>query len=601
MDEDQRKPNKQRNVRLLKYAVLEKRMLAKSFFFTLLAVSTDLLAPYLVSRVLDREIVNGIGVRSISVFATLLVVYLIINTLSGLTRYQADLSGQNAATQISAHVRDDVFKHIQRMPISYFDKLPAGKVVSRITNDTKTLQTLYNIVISDLSMAAAYIIFVYFSLLFVEWFLALIMLVPMTILVFIIADFRRKSAKYSVAYRRSLSEINANVNENVSNMEIVRALGAEKSTKNRFNKIIEKHFNNSQDLTRLFSYSAYNAVGTLRFITIIGILLAVGFSSIQGQALMTPGMLFLFIDYATKIFTKSIDISMQLGNLERANAAADHIFELLDMPEESDAAADLSDTISPLEFSDNEAEIVAFKNVSFQYVEDAPVLKDISFTVQKGQTVAIVGNTGSGKSTVMNLILRFYDVQEGSITLLGKDLRELNRGLIREPIAIVQQDSYLFTGTVLENITLNRPDIGPDAALHALREVGGQFFLDHHEEGLKTPVVQNGATFSSGERQLITFARALAQDPTILILDEATSHVDTETEAIIQQGTLRLMEGRTTLIIAHRLSTIKHADQILVLENGEIVERGTHLELMAASGIYADMVKNQRLSGSEEH
>ncbi len=601
MDEDQRKPNKQRNVRLLKYAVLEKRMLAKSFFFTLLAVSTDLLAPYLVSRVLDREIVNGIGVRSISVFATLLVVYLIINTLSGLTRYQADLSGQNAATQISAHVRDDVFKHIQRMPISYFDKLPAGKVVSRITNDTKTLQTLYNIVISDLSMAAAYIIFVYFSLLFVEWFLALIMLVPMTILVFIIADFRRKSAKYSVAYRRSLSEINANVNENVSNMEIVRALGAEKSTKNRFNKIIEKHFNNSQDLTRLFSYSAYNAVGTLRFITIIGILLAVGFSSIQGQDLMTPGMLFLFIDYATKIFTKSIDISMQLGNLERANAAADHIFELLDMPEESDAAADLSDTISPLEFSDNEAEIVAFKNVSFQYVEDAPVLKDISFTVQKGQTVAIVGNTGSGKSTVMNLILRFYDVQEGSITLLGKDLRELNRGLIREPIAIVQQDSYLFTGTVLENITLNRPDIGPDAALHALREVGGQFFLDHHEEGLKTPVVQNGATFSSGERQLITFARALAQDPTILILDEATSHVDTETEAIIQQGTLRLMEGRTTLIIAHRLSTIKHADQILVLENGEIVERGTHLELMAASGIYADMVKNQRLSGSEEH
>ena len=600
MDDEVIKPHKLRNKHLLRYAVKERKLLSISFFFTFLAVVSDLFAPYLVSRIMDREIINGIGVRSISVFAGLLALYLLINTLSALTRYKADLSGQNAATQISAHVRDDVFKHIQRMPISYFDNLPAGKVVSRITNDTKTLQTLYNIIISDLSMAAAYIIFVYFSLLALEWYLALIMLLPMGILVFIISDFRKKSAKFSAAFRKSLGELNANVNENISNMELVRALGAEKSTAKRFKKIVDKHFNNSQNLTKLFSYSAYNAVGTLRFVTIVGILIVLGYTSIQGRALMTPGMLFLFIDYATKIFTKSLDVSMQLGQLERAYAAADHIFELLDLPEEQETTAENADELPSLGDAESEIPIVSFKNVSFSYVEASPVLKNISFDVYKGQTIAVVGSTGSGKSTIMNLLLRFYDVQAGSVELFGKDLRHLNRSLVRKPVAIVQQDSFLFTGTVLENITLNKPDLGTDDALHALREVGGQFFLDRHEEGLQTPVVQNGATFSSGERQLITFARALAQDPVILILDEATSHVDTETEHIIQQGTLRLMEGRTTLIIAHRLSTIKHADLILVLEDGEIVERGSHNDLLLKAGVYADMVKNQRLSGSAD-
>lgn len=590
-----KKSHQSRNGRLLKYAIMEKKILSLSFLFTILTVVSDLLAPYIVSRVLDKEIINGIGLRSVPVFAALMGLYLLVNVLSGLGRYKADLSAQNAATKISAHVRDDVFAHIQRMPISYFDNLPAGKVVSRVTNDTKTLQTLYNIVIADISMAAAYIIFVYASLLLLERKLALLMLLPMSILLFIIMDFRKKSAKYSIAYRKSLSELNASVNENISNMEIIRALGAESSTTKRFSRIIEKHFGNSQDLTKLFSYSAYNAVGTLRYATIVAFLITVGFSSLSGQPFMSVGMIFLFIDYATKIFTKSLDLSMQLGQLERANAAADHIFELLDLPAESEAAADTPSNLPALTQENPHAAVVRFENVSFSYVADAPVLKNVSFDVYPGQTVAIVGNTGSGKSTIMNLLLRFYDVQEGKIELLGRDLRGLDRGLIRQPIAIVQQDSFLFTGNVLENITLNRPDLGADDALRALREVGGQFFLDRHEEGLQTTVVQNGSTFSSGERQLITFARALAQDPSILILDEATSHVDTETEHIIQQGTLRLMQGRTTLIIAHRLSTIKHADLILVLENGLIAERGTHEQLMEKAGIYADMVNRQRL------
>ncbi len=317
MSNKTKKSHQSRNGRLLKYAIMEKKILSLSFLFTILTVVSDLLAPYIVSRVLDREIINGVGLRSVPVFAALMGLYLLVNVLSGLGRYKADLSAQNAATKISAHVRDDVFAHIQRMPISYFDNLPAGKVVSRVTNDTKTLQTLYNIVIADISMAAAYIIFVYASLLLLEWKLALLMLLPMSILLFIITDFRKKSAKYSIAYRKSLSELNASVNENISNMEIIRALGAENSTTKRFSRIIEKHFSNSQDLTKLFSYSAYNAVGTLRYATIVAFLITVGFSSLSGQPFMSVGMIFLFIDYATKIFTKKLRSQHAVGTVER--------------------------------------------------------------------------------------------------------------------------------------------------------------------------------------------------------------------------------------------------------------------------------------------
>lgn len=583
-----------RRNRLFSYAKREKALLLRSLFLTFLAVISDLIAPFLIARILDDEIIDGIGIRTVPVFSLLLLIYFLASNFSAFIRYKADLSSQNAASQISAHIRNDVFKHVQRMPISYFDNLPAGKVVSRITNDTKTLQTLYSLILSNLSMAASYIVFVYFSLLVLDWRLAFLMLLPMSALFLIIIDFRRKANRYGANFRRSLSELNANINENITNIELVQALGAEQSVCRRFTEIIKKHYGHAQDITKLFSYSAYNAVGTLRYLTIASTLLIVAHGSIKGYKLMTPGMLFLFVDYASKIFAKSIDFSMHLGNLERSKAAADHVFELLALETENETEGFRGSKINVENIASGET-LIEFDQVSFSYVEGTEVLNNISFSVNKGETLAIVGSTGSGKSTIMNLLLRFYDVNSGSIRIAGHDLRNLNRQDVRETIAIVQQDCFLFTGTVLDNISLNKKNINPSIALSALKEVGGQFFLDSHSEGLKTAVIQNGATFSSGEKQLITFARALAQNPSILILDEASSHVDTETEQIIQSGTLRLMQGRTTIIIAHRLSTIKHAQHILVLEQGRVVEYGNHQELIEKEGSYCRMIKRQSI------
>lgn len=587
-----------RNRRLFAYALREKKWLILSLIILGVTVLFELLAPFIIARILDRELVEGIGARSVQVFASLLAIYLGATLVGAVAQYFSDLLAQKAANQITAHVRDDVFQHLQRMPIAYFDTLPAGQVVSRVTNDTIALQSLFQLVLSEILMALVMIGATYISLLILSWQVALMMVPSLVLLYIIIRDYRTKSGTYSIQYRRRLSDVSANVNENLQNMDLIQSYDRGPWSVDRFDKNNEALYDVNRKFIILDSYSSYNAVSVLRFLTMGLIIAAFGLTVLLDLNVFSVGLLFIFLDYANKIFSRSQNLAQRLGGLERAKAAADHIFELMRMSAEDHPAADGMMDPEPIDVMDSKDPLIRFEDVSFSYKEGIPVLKDINFEVNKGETIAFVGQTGSGKSTIMNLVQRFYDPQEGSILLGGHDLREVNRETIRRPMAIVLQDPWLFTGNVYDNISLSRPEITEELALQAMIEVGGGVFLEQHPEGLQTEVRQNGEDFSAGERQLISFARALAQDPKILVLDEATAHVDSETERIIQRGIERLQEGRTTLIIAHRLSTIRHAAQIFVLDQGEIAERGNHAELMELGGIYADMYTSQLIEST---
>lgn len=570
-------------MRLVRYAHFAVRPLSLGFVLTMLTVGLDLAGPYLISRMLDREIIVGVGIRDTQIFVTMILLYATTVLLSLIARYGGNVSNQTAANRISVVMQREIFGHVQKMPVSYFDTLAAGSVVSRVTNDTKAVRVFFTTVLSQLLMALMFALGILFGLLSIDWRLFLIASISFPVLFFLFRDFQRKSLNYSRRYRKGISKLNASMNENIQGIEVIQAFSRERDIYDSYSNINDTVFRNGLGMTRLHSYSGGNATETLNYVILAIALLYFGISNITGTNVVPIGHLYLFIDYMIRFFGQMNRAMQNLGNLERARGAADHIFELLDQ----EALSDEGQVLDRVEGD------VAFEHVTFAYKKDETVLKDVSFSIPRGLTAAFVGQTGAGKSTIMNLLFSFYEPGEGRVLIDGNDLKTLNKRAVRQHMAIVTQEPFLFTGTIESNITLNRHDLGPEAAQTALIEVGGGTFLAGLDEGIKTQVRERGKEFSAGERQLISFARALAQDPTVLILDEATSHIDTETEQIIQKGVERLSKGRTTLIIAHRLSTIRDANKIYVLDQGKIVEQGNHAELMAESGIFANMVEMQ--------
>ncbi|HHX19884.1 MAG TPA: ABC transporter ATP-binding protein [Clostridiaceae bacterium] len=570
-------------LRLFKYAKYAIRPLLIGLVLTISTVGLDLAGPYLISRILDGEIVVGVGARDYKTFVLIIVLYALSVLLSLATRYTGSIANQIASNRISVVMQRQVMRHVQNMPVSYFDTLAAGTVVSRITNDTKAVRIFFNTVLSQLLMAGVFALGILFGLLSLDWRLFLIASLSFPILFFMFRDFQRKSLRYSQNIRRGISRLNASMNENIQGIEIIQSFNRERSMYEAYSDINDEVFRNGLGMTRLHSYSGHNATESLNYLMLCFALLYFGLGNILGISFVPIGHLYLFIDYMIRFFSQMNRAMQHLGNLERARGAADHIFELLDREA-------LTDTGESVEQVDGD---VSFEHVTFAYKKDEIVLRDVSFDIPQGVTTAFVGQTGAGKSTVMNLLFSFYQPDEGRILIDGKDLTTLNKKSVRSHMAIVTQEPFLFTGTIESNITLNRPWISSEDARQALIEVGGGAFLARLNKGVQTPVRERGNEFSAGERQLISFARALAQNPTILILDEATSHIDTETEAIIQRGIERLSKGRTTLIIAHRLSTIRHASRIYVLDQGEIVEEGSHAELLEKNGIFAHMIETQ--------
>ncbi|MEY8749966.1 ABC transporter ATP-binding protein [Alkalicoccobacillus gibsonii] len=520
----------------------------------------------------------------------LLGLYLALIVGSSFFQYGQRYLLQKSANRIIQRIRTDAFNHLSRLPVRFFDHLPAGKIVSRVTNDTEAIRELYMTVLANFFSSAISIIGVYIALFLLDVRLGLITLVLLPILYLWMKLYRKYSVDYNRNIRSKISEINAAMNENIQGMPIIQAFNREKQQATEFERLNKEHYGFQTNMLRLNSLTSHNLTGVLRNLVFVALIVVImgGAGGGGWSSFLTLGVIYAFVDYVNRLFEPVSQIVNQLANLEQARVSGDRVFELMDKD-----GTDVDD--SAIERPRGE---VAFNHVSFAYKDEEYVLKDLTFQAAPGETIALVGHTGSGKSSIMNLLFRFYDCQKGEILIDGKSTKDISPQGLREHMGIVLQEPYLFTGTIASNVAMENPDITREQIERAIDLVGGTELFKSLPNGLDEVVQEKGNTLSSGQRQLISFARALVADPAILVLDEATSSIDTETEGLIQKGMESLKTGRTTFIIAHRLSTIQDADQILVLNRGEIIEQGNHEELMRLDGSYAQMYRLQKNEAS---
>lgn len=514
----------------------------------------------------------------------LLVLYMILLVIAGFFQFYQTFLLQKSANQIVKQMRTDLFNHTQQIPINYYIDQPAGSIVARITNDTEAIRDLYERVLSIIVTSLIYMGGIFIALFILDPKLAAICLLVIPLLYGWMRLYKHFGSKYNKVIRKTISQINGNINEAIQGMPIIQAFNKEKMIKDDFEKLNQRNYTYQKKLIRLSALTSYNLVTVFRNMTFVVFIWYFGSASFDLTSVISIGVLYAFVDYVNRLFEPVSDIVNQLPLIEQARVAGSRVFELLDHPtEKTDASA-----------IDRYRGTIQFEHVYFAYQQADYVLKDIHFQIVAGETVAFVGHTGSGKSSIMNLLFRFYDPQQGRIMIDGVPTTSLSRQQVRSHMGIVLQDPFLFSGTILSNVTMRDPRISRDTAIRALKAVGADRFIEKLPKGYDEEVTENGATYSLGERQLISFARALAFDPAILILDEATANIDTETEQMIQHALEVLKQGRTTLVIAHRLSTIQQADQIIVLDKGTIIEQGHHETLIAERGQYYQMYQLQQ-------
>jgi len=514
----------------------------------------------------------------------LIGLYILLIAIAGVFQYVQTYLLQKSSNKMIQKMRNDIYSHTQRIPMDYYVHTPAGSIVSRITNDTEAIRDLFERVLSIVVTSAIYMAGIFVALFILDAKLATLCLFVIPLIFGWMKLYKHFGTKYNTVIRETISKINGHINEMISGMPIIQAFQQEKNVKKEFESLNENLFNYERKLIRLSALTSYNLVSFLRNLTFVGFIWYFGSASIHPESVLSIGLLYAFVDYITRLFEPVINIVNQLPLVEQARVASRRVFAFMDLEGED------VDNKSLRRYAGD----VDFKNVSFAYDDENYVLKNISFSIQKGETVAFVGHTGSGKSTIMNLLLRFYDPQKGTILIDHEPIAKWSRQQVRRHMGIVLQDPFIFSGTILSNVTMNDPKISEEAAIKALKAVGGERLIQKLPDGYDTKISEGGRTFSLGERQLISFARALAFDPAILILDEATANIDTETESYVQKALRVLQKGRTTIVIAHRLSTIQHADSIIVLENGTIKERGNHKTLLKKKGLYYEMYQMQQ-------
>lgn len=571
------------NQKLKEYAKKESKPLAFGLILTFIRTAMEIIGPIIIGHILNNYIKFDMGRDDIKPIAILLTLYLIVYVLAGLFSNLTRIAFEKAANSIAFNAQKDVYNHIQELPISYFDSLPAGNIVSRITNDTKKLKRMFQLILAELTTSSIIVIGISIMIIIRNPIVALLLLILVPAIYYIFTDLRRKTSKYSRLVREYTGEINATINESIQNMEIIQAYNKEDFIRGEFKEINDNIFMNNLELTKLRSYGGFRAIDGLQYIGILLVIVYFGFGRITENYPVTIGSMYIIIDYVSKIFDNLKTVVLRLAELEQSYASATHVFDLLKL----DTAEKLPEDIGDIKGN------VKFEDVYFAYKEE-DVLKGINFEVSSGESIAFVGSTGSGKSTIINLLLNFYQPREGNIYLDGKNIKDIDRSSLRKDMAVVLQDSFLFESDIRENIRLGDQRFTDEDIKKALIEVGGDSIV---ERGIDEKILEKGNNLSQGEKQLISFARAYIRNPKILILDEATSNIDTETEKIIQRGIDKLKEDRTTFIIAHRLSTIKDVDKILVLNRGRIIESGNHDDLMKMKGFYRNMYNEQIRNG----
>ena len=571
--------NKNPLFQFLPYMKKAKRSYIIGFVFSLLNVGSGVAGVYVLSKVFDGitgDLTRQIILKSLVVIAG----YGLILLCSGISNYIRNIYLVKGANEVYVRIQMQVYDHIQSLPIKYFDNMPAGSVVSRITSDVNQIRTFFVSTFVQILIIVLKIIFSYIVLFYVDVRFGLFMLALFPVMFIVLKIYNKLSIDSIKGYRRKFSQSNGIINENYQNLEIIKAFNKEKESIEDWNKHNEERYKYWKKLNLVDSLLLHNITGVFRIVIFIGIVYYYSYSHFNNVYGITLGMVYLFINYTTDIIYRIADFTMGISNYIRAQGAAINIQEILKLEVEEDNHNDITED----DFRGN----IKFEDVYFSYKDDFYVLRDLNLEIKENQTVAFVGHTGSGKSTIMNLIVKFYSATKGNVLINGRNINDYSKEYLREKTAIVLQDSFLFEGTLLENITTSNDE---KIAKEALSRVGGDFILENRS--LDSKVEVGGNNFSTGEKQLICLARALAKDPKILILDESTANIDSETEQNVSRAIEELKQGRTTLIIAHRLSTIKNADMIYVLRKGKVIESGTHEELLHLDGSYKKMYETQ--------
>lgn len=565
--------------RLMKYAKPYRRKVILIMILPLIGTALFLLGPRLIGLAID----NGIKVKDSRMLIMIAGAYLIVQVLHLLFSAWESYAVASLGQHIVFDIRIKTIQHLHKMSLKFYDKQPVGRLVTRMTNDINTLgeflATAMVTVIGDVYLIAGLVV----AMCWLNYKLALIAFSVIPVLIILSLYFKPKIRLAHRMIRKKIAHLIAYLSESILGMKVIQVFNQENKTQEKF-KAINNEYYRIYKKAILYQSIFRPSVRLLRGVAIALLIYFGGFSALEGA--ITIGILVTFIDYTTHFFEPIQDLTDKYTILQSALASAERIFGILDTP------IDVKNPANPMKLSDDPAghEIV-FDNVSFSYEPGKPVLKNISFKIEKNQSAALVGATGSGKSTIISLLSRFYDVDEGRILIDGIDIRNINKEELHQRLGIVLQDVFLFAGSIEENVSLWNESISHQQVKEVCRDVNASKFIEKLPKKYQSHVGERGMTISAGQRQLMSFARTMAFKPSILVLDEATSSIDVETEFFIQEAIKRMVKKLTSIIIAHRLSTVQNVDCIYVMHKGEIRERGTHQELLNKQGIYYNLYK----------
>jgi len=578
--------------RLLKYLKPYIRFLVPALALTLVLNLLGVLQPKFTQYAIDWYILP----RKLDGLSVLVGLYFATQLFRFIFSYFQSILLNSVGQYVMFDMRRELYDKLQHQEIAYYDRNPVGRIMTRLTTDVDALNELFTQGVTDLLGDLVMIVAIISVMLWMDVKLTLVTLLTVPLLFAATTWFRRGARKGYDMVRTRIARINAFLQEHFAGAQTVQIFNAEAKSVRKFDKINDDH--RRANIDTIFYYAVFFPL--VDFIGAVGIALIIwygGYRVMQntpGHTVLTLGALVAFIQYSGFLFQPIRDISDKYNVLQAAVIASHRIFRTLDLP-----IAILNPT-KPKKAGRAQGRI-EFQNVWFAYKDENWVLKDVSFTVEPGQSVALVGHTGSGKTTITNLLMRFYDIQRGRILLDGVDIRDWDLKALRENFAVVLQEVFLFSGTIAGNIRLGRDDIPQERVEWAASEVHADRFISRLKDAYRSEVKERGAGLSVGQKQLISFARALAFDPALLILDEATSSIDTETEQLIQRAIERVMRNRTSIVVAHRLSTIQNADRIIVLHHGEIREQGSHQELLVQRGLYWKLYRLQYADGSDNY
>lgn len=561
--------------RLWGYVGDQKKKLFASVGLLLLGATAELAGPWLSKIAIDRYIAD----KDISGLIKIVIIFVIVSALALALRWsQSYLTGE-AGQIIMYRMRRDVFVKMQRLSIPYFDRNPVGKLMTRVTSDVQALYELFGSGMVAIFGDIFTLIGITAVMFAINWKLALLTLSVIPLLLIVTFAFRKRVRDLYRKTRSQIANLNGYLQENIIGMRVVQLFGRERANHERFKSL-------SGDLKQTYLKTIFNYAlffPAVELVSALAVAIIIwGGGSMMLTGAVTVGTLVAFIQYVERFYRPVRDLAEKYNILQAAMAASERVFQVLDHPiEVPDTSA-----LDYVEKTEVDAPLIEFRNVWFAYRGDEWVLKDVSFDIREGESVAVVGATGAGKTTIISLLQRFYDVQQGEILLHGRNIREIPLQELRAMLGLVLQDVFVFAGTIAENIRYGKADASDEEVRETSELVLANRFIEKLPGKYAEPVVERGATLSTGQRQLLAFARALLCRPKILVLDEATASIDTETEQTIQEAISRVLEGRTSIIIAHRLSTIQRCNRILVLHHGVLREQGTHEELLAQGGIY---------------